>query len=185
MIIGLTGKSCSGKNIASLHMEAIGWKVLDLDVIGHDLLDEKKEEIEKTFGTSQRREISKIVFNNPEKRKILEDILYPDITKAVLEAEKTNPIVVANGALLYRANIDSLCKFIIYIDASYEVRLQRAIMRDGITEKDFELRDKAQYDVHYNDVKYRAPVVVVDSENGCSDEIEQLCSKISSGQDIL
>lgn len=185
MIIGLTGKSCSGKNYASQYMTSLGWKVLDLDEIGHEALEKKSEEIEKYFGTSQRRELGRIVFANPEKRKQLEDLLYPYIIDSIFEAEKTHPIVVANGALLHRAGIDRLCKYVIYIDASYMVRLMRALSRDSITEHDFKMRDEAQKDVHYNDVRYQSQLIVIDNEIDGSKKLKEVCKKISLGQDIL
>lgn len=185
MIIGLTGKSCSGKNIAAIYMQSLGWKVLDLDEVGHVVLENKNKEVEEIFGTSQRKELGRIVFSNPEKLKQLESILFPEIIASVFEAEKDNKVVVANGALLYRCGLDRLCKHIIYIDASYPVRLMRALARDSITEKEFKMRDDAQTDVDYRDVTYKSDLIVIDNEVDCTEQLRVACKKISLDLDTL
>ena len=52
----------------------------------------------------------------------------------------------------------------LYVDASYEVRLSRAIERDGITEEAFQLREKSQTDVDYRDVDYGVTLYVLTNE---------------------
>lgn len=181
MLVGLTGKSCSGKNYAALYMESAGWKVLDLDVIGHNLINENRTEIEALFGTSSRSELSKVVFSNPDKRKLLENILYPKMIQIIRKETDKNRITVANGALLYRAGIDKICDVVVYIDASYEVRLSRALQRDVINEEGFKLRDSAQPDVDFRDVKYRAKkLVVIDNNEDCTAQLKKVCSEIQT-----
>lgn len=160
MIIGLTGKSCSGKNFVGHLLERKGFKVMDLDRECAQLRKEHKDEILRIFGTYDSGELSKIVFSSPEKMHLLEQILYPRLKERIL---KCNYDLVINGATLYRSGFDSLCRFIIYVDAPFKVRLLRAISRDNITEEEFKKREALQADIDTHSVSYRCPVYVLDN----------------------
>lgn len=189
MLIGLVGKSCSGKNYVGSLLEEMGLEVLDLDVLGHEGLDVNAGSIEQVFGHDvmseeggamhvSRKALSKKVFDDPSKRKALEDILYPWMESRILEHETLcgGSVLVLNGALLHRAGMDRLCKAVIYVDAPYEVRLKRAFGRDGVSEEVFQKREAAQADVDFRDNAYVCPVFVV--ENGFGVEKRELNRQI-------
>ena len=82
MVIGLTGKSCSGKNYVGRVLEGIGLEVWDTDKMCHDGLNENIRAIVSEFGEGvvqgsevSRPALGKIVFSDPERRKALENIL--------------------------------------------------------------------------------------------------------------
>ncbi len=178
MIVGLTGKSCSGKNFVGEILKSRGLLVWDTDAMCHDGLYLNIDAIISVFGPDvvieeegkkvvSRARIGKVVFSDPAKRKALEDILYPWLEEQVLQWRRENPdgVLVLNGALLYRSGIHRLCSCVIYVDATHEVRLSRALKRDGITEEAFERREDAQRDVDFRVVDYGIPVhVVVNNE---------------------
>ena len=191
MVIGLTGKSCSGKNYVGRVLEGIGLEVWDTDRMCHDGLNENIRAIVSEFGEGvvQSTEVSrpalgKIVFSDPERRKALENILYPWLRKKIEEWIKRNPEgnLVLNGALLYRAGFCELCSCVIYVDASYETRLRRAIERDGLDEKTFMLREKSQQDVDFRDVSYPVNLYIVSNNDSNSDEVNRqifdICVKL-------
>ena len=174
MVIGLTGKSCSGKNEVGLILEKEGLKVWDLDVMAHDGLLANLDAVTAAFGPGvvsydsglpevSRKAIGKVVFSDPSKRKELEGILYPWLEKRISAWKDSNPdgVLVINGALLHRAGFIKLCDAVIFVDAPYGVRLARAMARDGISEEAFRLREDSQQDVDYRDVDYKVPVSVV------------------------
>lgn len=189
MLIGLVGKSCSGKNHVGSLLEGMGFEVLDLDVLGHEGLSANADAIESVFGNDvmvvengvllvSRRALSRKVFDDPSLRKALEGILYPWMERRILEHEAlcSGCVLVLNGALLHRAGMDGLCKAVIYVDAPYEVRLKRAFERDGISEEAFQKREAAQEDVDFRSNAYRCPVFVV--ENGFGAEKRELNRQI-------
>ena len=184
MIIGLVGKSCSGKNVVGSILEKNGILVWDLDKMCHEGLEENAEVVTKVFGCVSRKEIGDIVFSDPSKRKELEAILYPYLERKILAWKASNPgkVLVINGALLYRAGFHRLCNAIIYVDASYEVRLSRAVNRDGISGEAFLLREKSQADVDYRNVDYEVPVYVVDNDEFNFDKLNRqifiICDKL-------
>ena len=195
MVIGLTGKSCSGKNYVGQILESIGLEVWDTDKMCHDGLNDNIRAIVSEFGedviqcTGGRPEVSrpalgKIVFEDPAKRKALEDILYPWLGKRVSQWMNHNPggKLVLNGALLYRSGLCELCSCVIYVDASYETRLRRAIERDNLDEKAFKLREMAQQDVDFRDVTYPVTLYIVSNNDSNLDEVNRqildICDKL-------
>ena len=184
MIIGLVGKSCSGKNVVGDLLEKKGILVWDLDKMCHDGLEENAEAVAKAFGSTSRKEIGKIVFSDPSKRAELEAILYPYLERKILAWKDSNPgkVLVINGALLYRAGFHRLCDAIIYVDASYDIRLSRARERDNISDEAFLLREKSQADVDYRDVDYEVPVHVISNDEFNFDKLNRqvfiICDKL-------
>ena len=191
MVIGLTGKSCSGKNYVGRILEGIGLEVWDTDRMCHDGLNENIRAIVSEFGEGvvqgaevSRPALGKIVFSDPERRKALENILYPWLRKKIEEWIKRNPegILVLNGALLYRAGFCDLCECVIYVDASYETRLRRAIERDGLDENTFMLREQSQQDVDFRDVTYPVTLYIVSNNDSNSGEVNRqifdICDKL-------
>ena len=191
MVIGLTGKSCSGKNYVGRVLEGIGLEVWDTDRMCHDGLNENIRAIVSEFGEGvvqgaevSRPALGKIVFSDPERRKALENILYPWLREKVEEWIKRSPegILVLNGALLYRAGFCDLCECVIYVDASYETRLRRAIERDGLDEKTFMLREQSQQDVDFRDVTYPVTLYIVSNNDSNSGEVNRqifdICDKL-------
>ena len=191
MVIGLTGKSCSGKNYVGQVLEGIGLEVWDTDRMCHDGLNENIRAIVSEFGEGvvqgeivSRQALGKVVFADPERRRALENILYPWLRKKVEEWIAGNPdgILVLNGALLYRAGFCDMCECVIYVDASYETRLRRAMERDGLDEKAFMLREMSQQDVDFRDVAYPVTLYIVSNNGSNSEEVNRqifdICDKL-------
>ena len=195
MVIGLTGKSCSGKNYVGDVLASKGLEVWDTDEMCHFGLNDNIRAIVSEFGeevilsTGGRPEVSRsalgrIVFSDPRRCKVLEDILYPWLRKKVVSWISRNPdgILVLNGALLFRAGFCDLCAAVIYVDASYEVRLKRAIVRDGLDEKTFLMRENSQQDVDFRDVSYPVPLYVISNNGSNLDEVNRqlfdICDKL-------
>lgn len=175
MLIGLTGKSCSGKNIVSKYFSRKGFEVWDLDREAEKIRKEKRSEVLAVFGTTDSKKLASIVFSDSEKLKKLEQIIYPQLVSKIKEFKYD---LVINGATLKHAGLDSLCSLIIYVDVSYETRLKRACERDGISEAEFSLRDAAQSDVDFRKVKYDCPVYPVDNEKDCTAQLDEIFSKL-------
>ena len=182
MVIGLTGKSCSGKNYVGHVLEGIGLEVWDTDRMCHDGLNENIRAIVSEFGEGvvqgeivSRPALGRLVFADPERRRALENILYPWLRKKVEEWIAGNPdgILVLNGALLYRAGFCDMCECVIYVDASYETRLRRAMERDGLDEKAFMLREMSQQDVDFRDVTYPVTLYIVSNNGSNSEEVNR------------
>ena len=151
MIIGLTGNYCSGKSIACSIFQQYGYEAIDVDLIGHDVLEDKKREIVEVFGEDilkggfiNRKKLGHIVFNDHTKRKELEDIVHPEMVRRIKEILKNKRDVVINAALLIEMGLYTLCDFVIGLEAKEELAVKRGMIRDMLSHEEATLRLKAQ-----------------------------------------
>ena len=175
MVIGLTGKICSGKNHIGRLLACRGFEVWDLDREAEKIRRAKRTDIFNAFGTTDSGELAQKVFNNPKALKQLEDIIYPELKQKI----KDYPFdLVINGALLNREGFDYLCSFIIFVDAPYEIRKDRALNQRHLSEGEFERRNKVQEDV--NPASYSCPVRVIQNNGQAEQELLICLDKILS-----
>lgn len=139
--MGLTGLYCAGKNEAAKVFVEAGFREIDVDVLGHEVLEEKKQEILDTFGCRilspdgriDRKQIGDIVFKNRGELEKLERILHPPMVERVKQIlhQDEDPIVI-NAALLHKMNLDILCNRIVIIRTPLLERINRCMDRDGL-----------------------------------------------------
>ena len=113
--VGLTGSIGTGKSTVLKLFNQLGAYTVDVDKIVHQLYkrEDIQEKVKKEFGdvfnedgSLNRKEVAKIIFNNPEKRKVLEDIIHPEVRKEVkrfiqnIEKKDKNAIVIVEVPLL-------------------------------------------------------------------------------------
>ena len=160
--VGLTGNIASGKStVEKIFREKWNIKVLDVDKIGHNLLENDKEsilkikelfsnaDIEDNNGKLSRDKIARIVFKDIEFKKKLESILHPKIKKILekfFEVHKKDEILIGSVPLLFEANMEDLFDKIILIISDDDIRKNRLMLRNGYTEEEAKLRIKAQMD---------------------------------------
>ncbi|MBN1647084.1 MAG: dephospho-CoA kinase [Spirochaetales bacterium] len=141
MVIGVSGKYCSGKNRLCSLLEARGWKQIDVDKLGHRALVEKRGRVTAEFGTSilaadgsiDRQRLGRIVFSGPRRMRRLEAIIHPLMYTWTEESCAVGSDTVINAAMLYRMQLYRLCDRVIWVSAPLSVRIQRAMQRDGLS----------------------------------------------------
>lgn len=174
MIIGICGKSCSGKSTLSSELNSYyngNCINVEIDKIGHYVLtfEDVKIDLVKEFGSSiivngdiDRKVLGKIVFSSKSKMDILSYITWPYMEREidkVIEANK-NKIIILDYLLLPITKFFDICEFKILFDIPYDIRKERAILRDKITEEQFKLRDSSSIEFNYSDFDY----VIKDNE---------------------
>lgn len=141
-IIGVTGAIGCGKSffteqlLKKLSNNGVQSTHIDLDLLTHELYSletpiyiELQSKIEKIFGynpKTQRKEIGKIVFNDDDALKKLNELTrQPLLTLLRKKLHKSKGIVILNGALLAEANFLSLCNNnVVVVNTSYENQIQ-------------------------------------------------------------
>ena len=157
MIIGICGKSGCGKStLANQIIELTDNKAihLDIDKVGHNvlLLPEVKQELIKLFGESviqenivDRKRLGEIVFDSRNEMSKLSDITWKYMQIEIdnfLNLHK-DKIIILDWLLRSISKYFDMCDIKILLDIPYEVRKQRAMKRDNISEEAFDLREKA------------------------------------------
>ena len=144
--IAITGNIASGKSTVERILEELGFDVYDTDKIAHEIL-ENSEEVKETFGTINRAEIAKIVFNNKEKLAILEGIIHPKVKEKILEIfDKELEVVFISVPQLFEAGFENLFDKIIFVTADENIRKERLMARNSYTPEEALKRIKAQND---------------------------------------
>jgi dephospho-CoA kinase len=148
--IGLTGGIASGKSLVARVWKNLGAHVIDADLIVHDLLasdGETLQEVVGLFGPGilapdggiDRRRLGEVVFNDPEKRKQLNDCLHPRVfqvysaqTRRVLERDPGS-LIALDAALLIETGYHRVMDRIVVVFAEPEQQLERLMARDSFT----------------------------------------------------
>lgn len=150
----LTGNIASGKSEVQHILETDGYKVLDTDLVCHELLEDSVE-IEEAFGAYDvfdngkisRAKLGKLVFENHKLKKVLEDLLYPDLVseiKAFFYAHKDEKIVFVAAPQLFEAGMENLFDKVVMVYCPDEIRLERLIKRNNYTREYAQLRIDSQ-----------------------------------------
>ncbi len=165
MVIGLTGKYCSGKNAAAQIFDDKKIPSIDVDKLGHQALAANTERIESEFGSRvisieadgsksvDRKALGSIVFSDPAQLAKLEAISHPwmkqETARLVSEMQaQGSSMVIINAAILYKMELDQLCDCIIWIEAPLLKRIKRARKRDSAGLFDILKRIYSQRELH-------------------------------------
>ncbi|NIO17363.1 MAG: dephospho-CoA kinase [Deltaproteobacteria bacterium] len=162
-IIGLTGGIGTGKSLVADIFRKAGVPVLDADRVTRDVYlpgTDAHEKIRRVFGqavlredgTVNRQALGDLVFKDPGKMKLLEEITHPEIQKRMGEfvracAEGKKPFCVIEAALIFEKERGSLFDIIITVSASRVDQTERLKKRDGLPEEEIASRIDAQLSI--------------------------------------
>ncbi|ENA1800704.1 dephospho-CoA kinase [Flavobacterium psychrophilum] len=155
-IIGLTGGIGSGKTTIVRLFEAEGIPVYISDDEAKKImiLPETIHLVGECFGQEvivnhqiDRKKLSEIVFNHPEKLKELNKIIHPLVKKHFDNwvKKQKSPFVIKETAILFESGSYKYCDQIITVIASEETRVNRVMLRDKCTKEAVLERIKNQY----------------------------------------
>ena len=137
--IVLTGGIGTGKSTVASFLRLYGYKIIDADEISKKIFEEKKDKIKEIFGTNDRKELRKTVFNDKEKLKILEDLILPDVKKEVLKQsqklEKDNVPYFVDLPLFFEKQNYSEFDKVLVVYAPKKTQIKRVMSRDNVDEK--------------------------------------------------
>lgn len=159
--IGLTGGIASGKSTVAKALGLLGAMVINADTMAHEIMLPETPawiDVVKHFGeqvlnedrTINRAVLGQIVFNQPEKLKLLNHIVHPRIMERFQydldNIKRNNPaaIVVMEVALLYESHMDRLCDEVWVVWVDRETQISRLMSREGINREDALKRIAAQ-----------------------------------------
>ncbi len=161
MYIGVCGLQGSGKSSLAKYLQEKypDYILIDIDKVGHlvNELPEVKKELVETFGDIltdnkvDRKKLGKIVFNDKEKMNKLIDITWKHMEEYIDNLIKGHNNVIFDWQLLPLSKFFKICDIKILLDIPYDVRKDRVIKRDHVTEEYFDKRDKSGYNYNRED----------------------------------
>ena len=156
MILGITGGTGCGKTTLLKVFAEKGGLILDCDAIYHQLLTTDKallDAIGARFpgtvedGALQRKKLGSIVFSDENALLDLNKITHSAVKAEVLRRLEAAPDLAAIDAIaLFEGGLAELCDVTVAVTAPEEVRVQRLMRRDGISESYARSRIAAQHD---------------------------------------
>ena len=146
-VVGITGGIGSGKSAVTDHLETLGITVVDADKVARVVVEPGTSglaAIAQHFGKDilfangglDRAALRKIVFDNPDERKVLEGITHPRIRDEITRqlSEASSPYVVLSSPLLLESGQNTLADYVVVVDVPEEVQLKRTMARDDNSE---------------------------------------------------
>ena len=148
MLIGLTGGIGSGKSLAGDFFKSKNIDVIDADDLAHNALDIGGEGYKKfldIFGETfldenseiDRKALRKYIFQNPEMKNKLEEIVHPIVQNGILNfINNSNSIYrIIIVPLIAETNSSSFYDRVLAIDCKKEIQIERASKRDNSNEE--------------------------------------------------
>ena len=192
-IIGLTGGIGSGKSTVARYIESKGIPVYIADDEARKLTDtiEVTNAIVSAFGNSilengtiNRAALSQIVFNNAKNLQILNSIIHPAVAVHFvdwLKKHSEDAIIVKEVAILFESGSYKNCDKIIAVEAPEEIRIQRVMKRDSVTEESVKARMRNQWTDEMRAEKSDFVVINIDLDE-MKFEVDQILKKLKKLQ---
>ena len=153
LLLGITGGVASGKTTVVDMLAELGAAVIDFDILARQVVEPGKpawKEIVNYFGEQvlqenrelDRKKLSRIVFQDKQKRKKLEGFIHPrtleEFIKQVADITQKTPgaIIQADVPLLIELNWQYLFHKIVVVSVSPEKQIERLIKRDNISSEE-------------------------------------------------
>ena len=184
--IGLTGGIASGKSSVAALLEKRGCPVLDADCYAREALAQGTSASEavvarygeriKKDGTSDidRAGLAAIVFNDPNERSWLEELIHPIVQQRFDEALRSlpeAPIVILMIPLLFEAGLEAWCSEIWVVRCTALQQRERLMARNNCTEAEAMQRIEAQWPI---DIKVQRADSVINNSGRIDDLHDQL-----------
>ena len=180
-VIGITGNSGSGKTTATAILKRLcDAEVIDADKVVRELsvpgtkyLDAIKEKFgESVFledGTLNRKALAEKIYNSKEDLEVLNGLTFKYVVEEIkfrIEESKSE-IIVLDAPLLFESGLNENCTAVIGLTAPFELKVERIVKRDGISEETAysRINIQAKDEFYLN----KADVVI---ENDNQDELE-------------
>ena len=162
LVIGLTGGIGTGKSEVAQLLRALGARIVDADLVGHEAYKPNTEswrEVVKAFGEDvlqpngeiDRRKLSAIVFSDSQQLARLNGIMHPRMARMVAEEldrlrGQSVSVAVVEAALLFEAGWDALVDEVWVTDSPVESVIERLQARNGFSAQEVLKRVDSQMD---------------------------------------
>ena len=160
MIIGLTGSIASGKSTVAKMLEGYHLPIVDADLVARQVVEPGTETLVKIAeafgegvikkdGSMDREKVGSIIFHEPAKRKMLNDIIHPAIRVEMIRQrdeflEQGAPHVVMDIPLLFESKLQHFVDKILVVSVKEGIQLERLMKRNHLSEEEARARIASQ-----------------------------------------
>lgn len=156
-ILGLTGGIGSGKSAVASHFGNLGVHLVDADHAARWVVEPGRPalaQIAEHFGSDvlqadgqlDRAALRQRIFEHPEERRWLENLLHPLIGEEIVRdlASAQSPYAILVSPLLIESGQHRMTQRVLVVDAPEAVQIQRTMARDQVSEEQVGAILKAQ-----------------------------------------
>lgn len=163
--VGLTGGIGSGKSTVAKVFKSFSVPCFDADKHAHEIYRndaELREAVVEKFGVEvgvksatgeivdiNRKALGAIVFSDPSKLEELNKLVHPSVASGYQNWLSSLPLstkyVIREAAILFESGANKGCDVVLTVSANKEVRLARAMKRDGAGREEIEARMSKQF----------------------------------------
>jgi len=160
-VIGLTGNIASGKSTVARMFSNLGARIIDADRIArevvepgkpawNDIVKEFGDEVLSPDGTVNRKKLGETVFNDEQKRKLLNEITHPRIISRIRELvdtyrkEGVSVVIIEAALIVEKGGLRDLIQGLIVVTTDEETQIKRLTERSGLTTDEALSRIKSQ-----------------------------------------
>jgi dephospho-CoA kinase len=160
LVIGLTGGIASGKSTVSTMFKEMNIPVVDADVEARlavmkgeaayfQIIDTFGKDILLEDGEIDRQKLGSIIFHQEEKRKLLNEIVHPEVRKRMMgqveEAQLNGEeVIVLDIPLLFESKLTYMAEKTILVYVDYDIQLERLMKRNSLLIDDAKARIQSQ-----------------------------------------
>ena len=182
-LVGLTGKTGAGKSTVSALLKEKGAYIIDGDIVARKVFDIDETILPKliaAFGdilnednSVNRKLLAQKAFSSPENTQLLNSVMHPAINN-IIKTQADNAfgkydVVIVDAAAIIESGFADECDMLVVVTAPLEIRKQRIISRDSLSETDAMIRINGQKD----DSFYLSKADFVINNNGNKNELKQ------------
>ncbi|WP_251519958.1 MULTISPECIES: dephospho-CoA kinase [Staphylococcus] len=176
-VIGLTGGIATGKSTVAELLEIHGFKIVDADTASRQAVEKGSpglNQVKEKFGDEaidedgnmNRAYVGDIVFNQPEKRLELNEIVHP-IVREIMEREKQQYLdagqdVIMDIPLLFENDLQNTVDEVWLVYTSESIQIDRLMERNDLSMEDAKARVYSQMSI---DKKRRMADHVIDNRD--------------------
>ncbi|CAN7274741.1 dephospho-CoA kinase [Aquipseudomonas alcaligenes] len=156
-ILGLTGGIGSGKSAVATHFGNLGVHLVDADHAARWVVEPGRpalalitehfgRDVLQADGQLDRATLRQRIFEHPEERRWLENLLHPLIGEEIVRdlASAQSPYAILVSPLLIESGQHRMTQRVLVVDAPEAVQIQRTMARDKVSEEQVGAILKAQ-----------------------------------------
>jgi dephospho-CoA kinase len=161
LTVGLTGGIASGKTTVGRMFVELGARLIDADVIVHELfrpgeavnqavVDAFGDRVRTADGSIDRTVLGEVVFNNPQARERLNSIVHPAVIQRQkdwldeLASREPDTVGIVDAALMVEVGTYRNYEKVIVVVCSLDEQRKRLRHRSGLSDEQIEARIRSQ-----------------------------------------
>ncbi|MGG3560395.1 dephospho-CoA kinase [Neobacillus rhizosphaerae] len=192
LVIGLTGGIASGKSTVSTMFKEMNIPVVDADVEARlavmkgevayfQIIDTFGKDILLEDGEIDRQKLGSIIFHQEEKRKLLNEIVHPEVRKRMIgQVEKASQtgeeVIVLDIPLLFESKLTYMVEKTILVYVNYDTQLERLMKRNSLSIDDAKARIQSQMPLNE---KMRLADAVINNNGSVEETKKQLINVLT------